>query len=133
MTINTINGSDIKVTEITSQSGSVTESAGEETSDVDAEYRDISITYKYTEGSDTTVKEGTLTVSGTYKHLYNATSASLSRALRGNESVSYDLTINGKQYKLSYYLDYTSNKGYTSASVNGKDVELRLLNASRDY
>lgn len=127
LTINTINNSDIKVTEITEQSGSVTESAGENTNDVDAEYKNISIKYKYTEGSDTTVKEGILTVSGTYKHQYNATSASLSRGTGSNESVSYVLTINGKQYKLSYFKDI--NKGYTSASVNGKDVELRLLNA----
>ena len=131
LTINTINNSDIKVTEITEQSGSVTESAGENTNDVDAEYKNISIKYKYTEGSDTTVKEGILTVSGTYKHQYNATSASLSRGTGSNESVSYVLTINGKQYKLSYFKDI--NKGYTTASVNGKDVELRLLNVKQIY
>ena len=76
------------------------------------------------------MKNGTFTVNGTYDYLSDSASTmSKFRAKRTFESVSYDLTINGKQYKLSYYID--GNNKYTSASVNGTGVEIRLLNANR--
>ena len=50
--------------------------------------------------------------------------------------VSYNFTVNDKQYNLSYTIrDGKDNKGdfvyYTAASINGKEVNLALLNAER--
>lgn len=87
-------------------------------------YDNVSIKYKYTEGSDETEKDGTFTISGT-KSITNYQPKALAR----DTEYSYNLTINGKAYKLSYYLN--ADGTYKSASVNGKNVELRLLNAPR--
>ena len=43
---------------------------------------------------------------------------------------SSDVTVNGKNYKLSYTWNDGTEK-YSAASVDGTDVELRLLNAGK--
>lgn len=89
-------------------------------------YSDVGIEYTYTEGSDSTVKSGTFSVDGTYVN-----KSPEIRAASAYKDASYEMTINGVKYKLSYYRDYYGK--YTRASVNGKDVEIRLLNSTLDY
>ena len=43
-------------------------------------------------------------------------------------TVDYDITINTKTYQFSYTYDKKA-KQVTAASVNGKTVEIRLINA----
>ena len=45
-------------------------------------------------------------------------------------TLSSDITVNGKNYKLSYTLNHGTGK-YSAASVDGTAVELRLLNAGK--
>jgi hypothetical protein len=122
--VKAINGIDIEI-----KSNKITSGSKDSTSEGDVDtntYSDVVIEYTYTEGSDTTEKTGTLTVSGTY-----VSESPNIRAQAAYSDVSYELTINGTKYKLSYYRD--SYGKYERASVNGKDVEVRLLNSSLDH
>ena len=122
--VKAINGIDIEI-----KSNKITSGSKDSTSEGDVHtttYSDVVIEYTYTEGSDTTEKAGTLTVSGTY-----VSESPTKRAATAYSDVSYELTINGTKYKLSYYRD--SYGKYERASVNGKDVEVRLLNSSLDH
>ena len=88
---------------------------------------DIKIDYKYIKGGTGSVtQEGTLTISGTYEVTETA-----SKGEPDNKDVKYKLTINGTPYEISYY--QKANGEYTSATVNGNTVELRLLNAPYKY
>jgi len=48
------------------------------------------------------------------------------------ESFAYNFTVNEKTYNVSYTENSETNR-YISAKVNGKDVEVRLLNAIYDF
>ncbi len=117
--VNKINDSEITITSGDAKFVRTEKTEGQKTTFT---YDNVSIKYKYTEGSDETEKDGTLTISGSY-----SITDYLPRALARDTEYSYDLTVNGKSYKLSYYLN--ADRTYKSASVNGKNVELRLLNA----
>ena len=74
-------------------------------------------------GTDETqapVKSGDLevTIDGTYKE----------EDTEEKHTVNYDITINDQRYQMSYTYDKTTKK-VTAASVNGKAVEIRLINA----
>ncbi len=117
--VNKINDSEITITSGDAKFVRTEKTEGQKTTFT---YDNVSIKYKYTEGSDETPKDGTLTINGSY-----SITDYLPRALARDTEYSYDLTVNGKSYKLSYYLN--ADRTYKSASVNGKNVELRLLNA----
>ena len=123
--VNAAYGSDITVKSATFTSGEYkTETSGNPRAYTNT-YTVFVVSYKYTEGSDTTEKDGELTVDGTMVTSYPETRATSESTEENNV-----LTINkNKTYKMSYYWDYEA--GYKSASVNGKDVEVRLLNADR--
>ena len=122
--VNYFSGSDIKVTSKSKQTGTVKNEQTEDGTKVMITWKDVVIDYKYTEGSDTTEKDGKLTVSGSYGW------EELSK--RGNPvptTYRYNYTINGT----SYSADYTQDEGYryTDANVDGKGVNLRILNAGK--
>ncbi len=123
--VNAAYGSDITVKSATFTSGEYKTETTENPRTYTDTYTVFVVSYKYTEGSDTTVKDGELTVDGTMVTSYPETRASAENTEENNV-----LTINkNKTYKMSYY--WESKAGYKSASVNGKDVEVRLLNADR--
>ena len=116
----TLNGSDIDVKSLEVADGSSTTlTTSEDKNTKTYTFNNISITYKYTEGEkDTTEKDGTYTLTGTYVVTDSADKGS---------SYSFDLTINtDTKCKIAYSKD--AKGAFTSASVNGTDVELRLLN-----
>ncbi len=87
-------------------------------SGTDIEYKDIEI--KYTISGSEEVK--TFTLSGTYKA--NVPDASV----KGVTNDDYSFKLNGKEYSLSNSR-ISSERKYTRAVVNGKNVEIRLLNS----
>ena len=90
---------------------------------------DIKIDYKYIKGGTGSVtQEGTLTISGTYEE-----TETTSKAMSYNTDVKCKITINGTPYEITYYKGYTKSDVFTSATVNGNTVELRLLNAPYKY
>lgn len=91
---------------------------GTRKSDIDIEYKDIEI--KYTISGSEEVK--TFTLSGTYKA--NVPDASV----KGVTNDDYSFKLNGKEYSLSNSR-ISSERKYTRAVVNGKNVEIRLLNS----
>ena len=117
--IYTLNGSDIDVKSLEVADGSSTTlTTSEDKNTKTYTFNNISITYKYTEGEDTTEKDGTYTLTGTYVVTDSADKGS---------SYSFDITINSEtKCKIAYSKD--AKGAFTSASVNGTDVELRLLN-----
>lgn len=110
--------SDIDVTSVTNAVGTVKET--EDGNKTTTEWKDVVIDYKYTEGSDTE-KKGTLTISGTYVY-----ESDTSRAQSTYSVNSFNFTINNTSFTLNYRTD---EGRFTTANVNGKDVNLRLLNA----
>ena len=76
-------------------------------------FNNIKISYKVAEGD----KE--LTLTGTYSNEQGDTGKA--------RSTSYALKINGTDYAVSLKID--ENGKYTSASVNGTEVDVRLINA----
>lgn len=107
----------------TENSGISVESGGKiegtyKTGIIDLEFKNIEIKYTAS-GID---EKQTLKLSGTYK--YEVTGES------GNsvKSTDYNFKLNGKEYSLSYSMNGADK--YTKAIVNGKNVELRLLNSS---
>lgn len=87
-------------------------------------YENGVISFKYTPEGATEEVTDKLTLNGTI--VREAVSS------RGDSGMkyTYDLTINGKAYRLSY--EYDGGK-YTSAKVDGTDVDLTLLNARSKY
>ncbi len=117
--VNTLSGKDINVTSLEVADGSsTTVTTSEDKSTKTYTFNNISITYKYTEGKDTTEKDGTYTLTGTY---------AVTNVADKGTSYSFDVTINSEtKFKIAYSMD--KKDAFTSASVNGTDVELRLLN-----
>lgn len=102
-----------KVDSIESVSGSIT-GTHKGMSNWDLTYKDIVITYKL-EDDET---EYTFTLSGTDKSVLSED---------GIQTAEINLKINGKEYKISQTANNKTNK-FISATVNGKDVNMRLLN-----
>ena len=102
-------------------SGSVTGTATA-TNNFNLDYDENKVTFKYDVQNDTsTVKSNQtfeVTIDGYFKE----------ETTDAKHVVDYDITINGTRYQLSYTYDKTT-KQVTAASVNGKDVEIRLINA----
>ena len=121
--VNYFSGSEIKVTSKSKQTGTVVKDQTEDKSKTTITWKDVVIDYKYTEGSDTTEKDGKLTVSGTYE--WEDVS---NRAVTAPTAYRYNYTINGTSYSANYTID---SGVYTVASVNGKDVNRRILNAGK--
>ena len=78
-------------------------------------FNNIKISYKVAEGD----KE--LTLTGTYSNEQGDTGKA--------RSTSYALKINGTDYAVSLKID--ENGKYTSASVNGTEVDVRLINSGK--
>ncbi len=84
------------------------------------------IKYSFTPEGSTTATEETLTLSLEYKREINT-----SRGGAVPETVSYDFTVNGKKYSVSYSTSVEGEKSiFIKASVNGKSVDVNLLNSS---
>ena len=117
-------GSVVDVKSIDSKAGKVKVVSNDDSSKTTITWKNVVIAYKYTEGSDNTEKDGKLTISGSYGW------EELSK--RGEPvptTYRYSFTINST----SYSADYTQDEGYkyTDANVNGKGVNLRILNAGK--
>ena len=101
---------DYDTIELTNEAGRITR-----TSDITTSYTDISVDYSFPFNGATVT--GTLTVDGTY-------------TLKKDGDITYetyDMTVNGTDYLVDY--SYNSNE-YLSASINGKEVNVRLLNST---
>ncbi len=105
------------------KSGSVTV-----TKDENKKTYTYNITINYSYIKNLTVLADTLTISGTYEETETTSKASVY-----NSDVKCKITINGTTYEITYYQDYTRSDKFTSATVNGNTVELRLLNAPYQY
>ena len=108
-------GYDYTSVTVTGASGTVV--ATNSATKLDHNFKDIVITY--TVGED--AAEKTFTMSGTFKE-----------EITGSEenpvkSFAYSFKINGTDYSLSY--SFNSKYEVTAAKVNGKDVNLRLVNS----
>ena len=82
-------------------------------------FNNIKISYKVAEGD----KE--LTLTGTYSNEQGDAGEGPATA----KSTSYALKINGTDYAVSLKID--ENGKYTSASVNGTEVDVRLINSGK--
>ena len=85
----------------------------------------FTITYNVLSAEDKVVEEGkklTLTLSGNYY------AAEKDRTY----TVTISMTLNGTEYAASMVTDYSSNS-VTEATVNGKDVNLTLVNHLFEY
>ena len=87
--------------------------------EVNLEFKDVEIKYTVSESE----KEKSFTLSGTYKTEITGESG------KRVNSMDYNFKLNGKEYSLSYIYNEAGKK-YSSAVVNGKNVELRLLNST---
>lgn len=95
----------------------LTNPAGKITKESDVTtYSGISVDYSFPFNGETVT--GTLTVDGTYK---DVTEGDI-------ETEVYDMTVNGTKYHVEWAKNNKTGK-FVSASVNGKSVELRLLNS----
>ena len=82
-----------------------------------ADLNDIVIKYTYTEGESTEEKNGELSISGNIK-IENGETQKLTCTMKiNNTDYNYSCSINAK------------TKKFLSATTNGKDVEVRLLNS----
>ena len=84
--------------------------------------------YKYEDTNGTLKDDGEMKITtGTYKTKITFIDTSSKRAGTTNRDVKCNLTIDGTTYEITY-----TKKGstFTSATVNGNEVEVRLLNAS---
>ena len=95
--------------EITAASGSVLQETFKST------YTNVSISYSLTFNGEAVT--GTATVDGTYTVTKT----------EGVTTTTYDMTVNGTKYLVKY----SQNDDYkcTAASINGKAVDVRLLNS----
>ena len=85
--------------------------------DADITFKGVKITY-YVEGDSTTKHE--LTIDGTFKFTQNTDMTT--------GKVEANMTINGNAFAFSYTVE---NSKYTAASVNGKSVDVRILNSQQ--
>ena len=94
---------------LSNKTGKITKASGV------TSYTGISVDYSFPFNGATVT--GTLTVDGTY-------------TLKEDGDITYityDMTVNGTDYLVDY--SYNSNE-YLSASINGKEVNVRLLNST---
>ncbi len=112
-------GSTCEVKSIDSKAGKVEVTSNDDNSKKTVTWKNVVIGYAEEDG-----KTGKLTLNGTYEK-----EAVLNRAKATTTAYRYNFTINGTPYSASYTIDY--NTGYSAASVNGKDVNLRILNAGK--
>ncbi len=90
------------------------------TGDIDLVFTDVKFTATYTEEGETEGRTKEFTINGTY-----VTSESEEAK---TESEAYNFVVNEKTYDVSFIVN-TETEKYSSAKVNGNDVEVRLLNA----
>lgn len=83
-----------------------------------ADLNDIVIKYTYTEGESTEEKNGELSISGNIRIENGET-----------QKITCTVKINNKDYNFSLSGSTATGK-YISATANGKDVEVRLLNSN---
>ena len=115
-------GSVVDVKSIVSKAGEVEVVSNDDFSNTTITWKSIVIGYTAEDGTT-----GQLTLSGTYEHEY-VLDTSASRAVSKSISYRYNFTINGT----SYSADYIQESGkYSAASVDGKGVNLRILNAGK--
>lgn len=120
----------IEVTKAVTKSGKITGTRKSEANSFSRSliFKDAVIEVTYTDYSGEEEKKdqkATLTINGTYSYEWSEnteTGASIG-------TYSYDFTINNKSYKVTRVNDFKSSK-ITSATVNGKDVNLTLVNAN---
>ncbi len=110
-------GSACEVQSIDSKAGKVEVTSSDDKKTVT--WKNVVIGYTDKDG-----KTGNLTLNGTYEK-----EAVLNRAKATTTAYRYNFTINGTPYSASYTIDY--NTDYSAASVNGKNVNLRILNAGK--
>ena len=102
------------ITGITEATGTIKNIEGY-TDNYHIKYENIVISYTYTYGESS--GSGKLSFSGTY-----------SRDVEDNtKTYVYDFVVNGENYKTEYTLN--NYEEFTSAKINGTDVNLSLLNA----
>ena len=84
----------------------------------------IEVTYTdYSGAEEKKDQKATLTINGTYSYGWDkSTETKIS-------TYSYDFTVNNKTYKVTKVYDDNASK-ITAATVNGKDVNLALVNAN---
>lgn len=123
------------VTEIVSAKGTIlndTKTEGITSYSTSTEIKGLEIKYKYTTADAKEAKEGSLTMNGTFSFDVKAVDEK-GPEMRGTQKVS-GLVINGTSYKdITFEISGTmasSKTTYTSATVGGKAVDVRLLNAS---
>mgnify|MGYP006913124327 FL=1 len=123
------------VTEVVSAKGTIlndSKTEGVISYSTSTEIKGLEIKYKYTTANAKEAKEGSLTMSGTSSFDVKAVDEKTTE-MRGTQKVS-GLVINGTSYKdITFELSgnmASSKTTYTSATVGGKAVDVRLLNAS---
>lgn len=123
------------VTEVVSAKGTIlndSKTEGVTSYSTSTEIKGLEIKYKYTTANAKEAKEGSLTMSGTSSFDVKAVDEKTTE-MRGTQKVS-GLVINGTSYKdITFELSgnmASSKTTYTSATVGGKAVDVRLLNAS---
>lgn len=123
--------SKINIREITGGSGTyeyTNDDTVDEVSDITVTYNNVVLKYKYEDTNGTLKDDGEMKITtGTYKTKIIFIDTSSKRAGTTNRDVKCNLTIDGTTYEITY-----TKKGstFTSATVNGNEVEVRLLNAN---
>ncbi len=122
--INNLEDNNIYSSEIVSatlKSGNLTGQRNLETKETDVTASDVvlEVTYKPDASSDKT-ETAEFKMNGDYKKCNND----------DYNEMKCDLTVNGIKYNIAYKVVKGDNPKYTSAAVDGKDVEIRLLNAT---
>ncbi len=123
------------VTEVVSAKGTIlndSKTEGVISYSTSTEIKGLEIKYKYTTANAKEAKEGSLTMSGTSSFDVKAVDEK-GTEIHNTYKVS-GLVINGTSYKdITFELSgnmASSKTTYTSATVGGKAVDVRLLNAS---
>ncbi len=121
----------LSVTNAVAKSGTIKVSSEEKetTYEMKITFTDCVIDAIYTDNSGEEAKEGektTLKINGTYSCLYQYDEEGKNRL---STTYSYNFTVGDVSYKVER--TYDKNGTYTSAKVNGKSVDLRLINAGK--
>lgn len=124
--------SNITITKITGGSGTYEytydDNAEEDILNLTVTYNNVILKYTYTDADGTEKNDGEMKISeGTYKRKTSSIDDTSSKGTSINlYDVKCNMTIEGTTYEITY-----TKKGstFTSATVNGKEVQIRLLNA----
>ena len=93
-------------------------------SNKDLEFKDNKLTVKYKIEGDSEEKSADITLSGTLSVTVGTT----------EKTVEVNLTVGDKTYNASWTLNYSSSSSkFTKATVNGQEVEVRLLNRAINF